>query len=34
MADFKFPTEMVDLPSKGFFYFEETNDSNVYDRRL
>ena len=22
MADFKFPTEMVDLPSKGYFYFD------------
>jgi hypothetical protein len=22
MADYKFPTEMVDLPSKGYFYFE------------
>ena len=22
MADYKFPTEMVELPSKGYFYFE------------
>ena len=22
MADYKFPTEMVDLPSKGYFYFD------------
>jgi len=22
MAEYKFPTEMVDLPSKGYFYFE------------
>ena len=22
MADYKFPTEMVDLPSKGYFYVE------------
>ena len=22
MADYKFPTEVVDLPSKGYFYFE------------
>ena len=22
MADYKFPTEMVELPSKGYFYFD------------